>query len=156
MEALLDGLGGSGGLAVLAREHEETSRRVTLHVRIQPSAIQTPHVRVQVLFVQIRDVLVLPLANDDQVAFSAEVALHIELCLQEVQDVLWFTSNRSCNRLEVDPGGLGASQEASSGVLTLLVLFLFVIALLVFLIHDGLNALKHELVLVVLMTFHIV
>ena len=156
MEAFLYGLGSSGGLAVLAGEHEETSGRVTLHVRVQTSTIQTPHVRVQVLLVQICDVLVLPLAHDDQVAFSTEVALHIEFCLQEVQDVLGLTSDRSCNRLKVYPRGLGASQEASSWVFTLLILLLFIIALLVLLVHNEFDAFKHELVLVVLVPFYIV
>ena len=55
--------------------------------------------------------LVLEPSSKNQVSIRTEVTLNIELSLDEVENVLRFSSDLSADIVEVDPRGLGCGQE---------------------------------------------
>ena len=87
--------------------------------------------------------LILIFAHNNEIAFTTEIAFHVQLSFQEIKHVLWLTFNLGADRVEVDPGGLSAGELTSAGVLTLLVFFLLIVVLVLCrLVHDDLDALE--------------
>lgn len=156
METLLNVLNRAGGLAILARQLHQSRRGVADNLSVQFSAIEAAHVSIQILLVEVGDVLVLVLAHNNQVAFTAKVTFDIQLGLQEVQNVLRFTLNLLADRVEVDPGGLGGGELARAGILTFLVFLFLLVIVFGRLVHDVLNSLEQIAVLVNLVTLHFV
>lgn len=154
MEMLLDVLDSTGSTTLATVQRLQSRCLILAQLSVMTAARLTLDIVLDVLPVQTGKHLVLVLALKDEVALSTIVTLDIQLSLEEVKHMSLVTPNGRTDLIEVEPTGLCADGLGHDldGLLRLAT----VLSILVLVVHDLLNAVQQEHVLIVRMSFHLV
>ena len=105
VESFLDILTGSGGVALLAFEDEETGARISRQLCLDALAAEAAYISFNILLVQSINHGAFVTTLQEHVSFVAEVALDVHLSLHEFEYVSAVSLNLRANRIEVHNRG---------------------------------------------------
>lgn len=147
VEALLDVLAGARGVALQAAQVQQTCALIFLNLCLDALATETAYVLLHIFLVQTVDHRALVTSLQKDVSLTAKVAFDIHLGLEEVEYVGFVAIQLLTQHVEVHDRCL-CRHELGLWKLTTLVFGLLGQLARLF-VHDGLDAVEHELVGVV-------